>query len=162
MTITLTPSYVVSATLTPSDLGAFSILPAPGNTLTLTPNYSNNGNIEIAEVDQNLLTLSPALSGVGRAIVLNSLPEATRLILSPFYKGDPGDGSGSFLPVPDEIDVDPVSSYTYYGWLLVAGGWLVRRTLRSTAIANDATQASNPAYSNLATAWAARVTLNYA
>lgn len=62
------------------------------------------------------------------------------------------------LPIPQNID-ESDSTYFYFGWESVNGGWLVRRVFRSSAVKLDATQLNNSAYVDLPSAWAQRTNL---
>ena len=78
---------------------------------------------------------------------------------SPGTGGGPGTGS-SFLPRPDNFEVG--TSRIYLGWADVSGDWLVRSLLRGGTVTADALPAANTAHTDLAAAWAAKSTLNYA
>jgi hypothetical protein len=71
-----------------------------------------------------------------------------------------GSGGGAFLDPADLID-DTDSVYFYFGWVSVAGTWLVRRQVRATTLTLDATGNTN-AEPDLATAWANKENLIYA
>lgn len=67
-----------------------------------------------------------------------------------------GNADPAFKPAPDECD-DTDPQYFYFGWLDIAGGWLVRRQNRSDQSFMDAATG----FADLATAWANRATLGY-
>ena len=71
-----------------------------------------------------------------------------------------GSGGGAFLDPGDLVD-DTDSVYFYFGWVSVAGTWLVRRQVRATSSTVDATGDNNPE-PDLATAWADKENLTYA
>lgn len=71
-----------------------------------------------------------------------------------------GGGGSSFLSSPNLID-DSDEVYFYWGWISVSGSWLIRRTLRTTALKENASITNNAGSPDLTTAWAIKDTLNY-
>lgn len=165
MSLTLRPAQTLSATTLLQSGNSLALTLTAGLTLgamTLT-SASGAGTLNF----QSALNVSPLVltkaAPAGR-ITFNNQPPEVSIRLAQFFQGPPGAGGGggsAFLDVPDEID-DTGAIHFYFGWVSVEGNWLVQRQARATAQTLRADITANPSHPDLASAWAARASLNYA
>ncbi len=69
-------------------------------------------------------------------------------------------GSSAFLDLPDNVE-ESLSTYYYYGWQNVSGGWLIQRQSIADGLSESATISNNSTFALFTNAWDSKTSLVY-